>query len=108
MLRLFGHLVKFKSTNVANEVVIDPTNKYGIARIFSNRLYCWSTLYLVRKLVYIVNCSVMSQVVSNIHRAPPDCLFRSVRVIETQTELPNRFASALLKRLKSYKSWIES
>ena len=27
LLRLFGYFVKLKSTNVANEVVIDPRNK---------------------------------------------------------------------------------
>ena len=43
---LFGEFVKFKLTNVANEVVIEPRNNK--AQIFSNRSYGWSTLNLAR------------------------------------------------------------
>ena len=75
MLSLFGEFVKFKSTNMANEVVIDPRN--NIAQIFNNRLYCWLTLNVIGQLVYIVSGSEISQVIFNMNRAPSDCLFSS-------------------------------
>ena len=46
LLRLCGHFVKLKLTNVTNEVVKDRMKI--IVRIFNNRSYCWSTLNLVR------------------------------------------------------------
>ena len=75
MLSLFGEFVKFKSTNMANEVVIDPRN--NIAQILNNRLYCWLTLNVIGQLVYIVSGSEILQVIFNMNRAPSDCLFSS-------------------------------
>ena len=59
-------------------------------------------------MIYIVNGSVILQVIFNIELPLIACLAALV-VLETEKELPrDRFASALIKELKSFRSLIKS